>query len=108
MEPEIVESNGRKRSPDKSSQTDGRADGPDASDTQTGQVEGQSGETPRIVQCMIVTALGMDKEESRPQMRVLQQLKRDDETKEEIRTPTVDSEEIHEVIAEAWQDILRL
>ena len=44
--------------------------------------------------------------ESRPQMRVLQK-KRDDETTEEIRTLTTDPEEIHEVIARARQDIFR-
>ena len=44
--------------------------------------------------------------ESRPQMRVLQK-KRDDETTEEIRTLITDPEEIHEVIARAWQDIFR-
>ena len=39
-------------------------------------------------------------------MRVLQK-KRDDETTEEIRTLMTDREQIHEVIARAWQDIFR-
>ena len=40
-------------------------------------------------------------------MRVLQHMKRDDEPKEEIRTLPADPEEIHEVMAKAWQDIYR-
>ena len=54
---ERLESSGRERSPDQSSQTDFRADGPGASETQTGQMETQSGETPRIVQNSVVTTL---------------------------------------------------
>ena len=47
------------------------------------------------------------KNESRPQMRVLQQMKHDNETKEEIRPLIADPEETHEVMANAWQDIFR-
>ena len=47
------------------------------------------------------------KNESRPQMRVLQQMKRDDDTKEELKTLLADPEEVHELIAKAWQDIFR-
>ena len=43
------------------------------------------------------------KNESRTQMRVLQHMKRDDETEEEIRTLIDDPKEIHKVIAKAWQ-----
>ena len=42
------------------------------------------------------------KNENRPQMRVLQQMKRDSETREEVRTLITDPAEIHEVIAKAW------
>ena len=38
-------------------------------------------------------------------MRVLQNVRHDEETNEEVRTPMVDPEEIHEVNAKAWQDI---
>ena len=55
--PEGVEPRRRKWIPDESSQTDDRGDGPDAPETQTGQVEPQGGETPRVVQSRIITAL---------------------------------------------------
>ena len=37
-------------------------------------------------------------------MRVLQQVKQDDETKDEVMKLMGDPEEFHEVIAKAWQD----
>ena len=40
-------------------------------------------------------------------MRVLQQMKRDNETREEIRTLIADPEEIRVVKAKTWQDIFR-
>ena len=49
----------------------------------------------------------MDKNDNRPQTKVLQQMQRDNETREEIGTLIADSEEIHEVIAMAWRDIFR-
>ena len=47
----------------------------------------------------------MDKNDNIPQTKVLQQMQRDNETREEIRTLIADSEEINEVIAMAWRDI---
>ena len=49
----------------------------------------------------------MDKNDNRPQTKVLQQMQRDNETREEIRTLIADSEEIHEVIAMAWEGRLQ-
>ena len=82
LEPERLESSGRERSHDESSQTDDRADGPDASATQSGHLETQSGRTPRIGQ-------------------IRQHVRHDEETSEEIRKVIADPEEIHEVIAKA-------
>ena len=40
-------------------------------------------------------------------MRVPQNVRHDEETHEEVKTLMADPEEIHEVIAKAWQDIFR-
>ena len=50
---------------------------------------------------------GWIRNESRPKMRVFK-VKRDDETTEELRTLIIDPEEIHEVIAKAWQDTFKV
>ena len=45
--------------------------------------------------------------ESRPQMRILQQMKRDNETKEVTRALRADPVEVREVVAGAWRGIRR-
>ena len=103
--PEGVESSGRKRSHDESTQTHDRDDGPDAPEHRRDRWNYEVGKLQESCKAGSALLFEWIRNESRPQMRVLQK-KRDDEKTEEIRTLITDPEEIHEVIARAWQDIL--
>ena len=97
-----VESCGRKRSLDESSQTDDRADGPGATETHTGQ----NGSTKLENSKNLALLFESIENENKPQIRVWQQVKHDEKT-EEVRRLSANPEEIFEVIAKAWQDIFR-
>ena len=100
MEPERVESSGRKRSLDEAHEQMVVLTVQMHQKHRRERWKQKIAKAPRIEQRLFEWV----KNENRPHMRVLQQEKNDGETKE-VRTLMADPEEIHDVIAKAWQDI---